>query len=82
MADFDKNFLSFLPVGMLMGLIFGVLWTLGMMIFAFLFEIFVGSSAVEALQVIVDSRWLCAFGASGLAFGLAMTVVMYLAGRK
>lgn len=43
--------------------------------FAFLFEIFVGSSAVEALQAIVDSRWLC-------AFGLAMTVVMYLAGRK
>lgn len=81
-ADFDKNFLSFLPVGMLMGLIFGVLWTLGMMIFAFLFEIFVGSSAVEALQAIVGSRWLCAFGASGLVFGLAMTVVMYLAGRK
>lgn len=75
MADFDKNFLSFLPVGMLAGLIFGVLWTLGMMIFAFLFEMFVGSSAVEALQAIVDSRWLC-------AFGLAMTVVMYLAGRK
>lgn len=34
-ADFDKNFLSFLPVGMLMGLIFGVLWTLGMMILRF-----------------------------------------------
>ena len=81
-ADFDKNFLSFLPVGMLTGLIFGVLWTLGMMIFAFLFEMFVGSSAVEALQAIVDSKWLCAFGASGLVFGLAMTVVMYLAGRK
>ena len=41
-ADVDKNFLSFLPVGMLTGLIFGVLWTLGMMIFAFLFEMFVG----------------------------------------
>lgn len=81
-ADVDKNFLSFLPVGMLTGLIIGVLWTLGMMIFAFLFEMFVGSSAAEALQAIVDSRWLCAFGASGLAFGLAMTVVMYLAGRK
>lgn len=50
--------------------------------FAFLFEMFVGSSAVEALQAIVDSKWLCAFGASGLVFGLAMTVVMYLAGRK
>ena len=81
-ADFDKNFLSFLPVGMLMGLIFGILWTLGMMIFEFLFEMFAGSSVVEALQAIVDSRWLCAFGASGLVFGLAMTVIMYLAGRK
>lgn len=81
-ADFDKNFLSFLPVGMLMGLLFGVFLALGMMIVLFLFEMFVGSSAVEALQVIVDSRWLCAFGASGLAFGLAMTVLMYLAGRK
>ena len=81
-ADFDKNFLSFLPVGMLMGLIFGVFLALGMMIVLFLFEMFVGSSAVEALQVIVDSGWLCAFGASGLVFGLAMTVVMYMAGRK
>ena len=67
---------------MLMGLLFGVFLALGMMIVLFLFEMFVGSSAVEALQAIVDSRWLCAFGASGLAFGLAMTVVMYLAGRK
>lgn len=81
-ADIDKNFLSFLPVGMLMGLLFGVFLALGMMIVLFLFEMFVGNSAVEALQVIVDSRWLCAFGASGLAFGLAMTVIMYMAGRK
>lgn len=81
-ADVDKNLLSFLPVGMLMGLLFGVFLALGMMIVLFLFEMFVGSSAVEALQVIVDSGWLCAFGASGLAFGLAMTVLMYLAGRK
>lgn len=81
-VDFDKNFLSFLLVGMLTGLIFGVLWTLGMMIFAFLFEMFAGSSAVEALQAIVDSEWLCEFGAFGLVSGLAMTVVMYLAGRK
>ncbi len=81
-ADVDKNLLSFLPVGMLMGLLFGVFLALGMMIVLFLFEMFVGSNAVEALQAIVDSRWLCAFGASGLAFGLAMTVLMYLAGRK
>ena len=81
-ADVDKNLLSFLPVGMLMGLLFGVFLALGMMIVSFLFEMFVGSNAVEALQVIVDSRWLCAFGASGLAFGLAMTVIMYMAGRK
>ena len=81
-ADVDKNLLSFLPVGMLMGLIFGVFLALGMMIVLFLFEMFVGSNAVEALQVIVDSGWLCAFGASGLAFGLAMTALMYLAGRK
>lgn len=53
-----------------------------MMIFAFLFEMFAGSSAVEALQAIVDSEWLCEFGAFGLVSGLAMTVVMYLAGRK
>ena len=81
-VDFDKNFLSFLLVGMLTGLIFGVLWTLGMMIFAFLFEMFAGSSAVEALHALVDSVWLCVFGAFGLVSGLAMTVVMYLAGRK
>ena len=65
-----------------MGLLFGVFLALGMMIVSFLFEMFVGSNAVEALQVIVDSRWLCAFGASGLAFGLAMTVIMYMAGIK
>ena len=60
---------------MLLGLLFGVFLALGMMIVLFLFEMFVGNSAVEALQVIIDSGWLC-------AFGLAMTVVMYLAGRK
>lgn len=81
-ADFDKNFLSFLPVGMLAGLIFGVLWTLGMMIFAFLFEVLFGYGIGEALQLMTDTIWLYAAGATGLALGLAMTVVMYLEGRK
>lgn len=81
-AGIESKFMPFLPAGMLMGLLFGVFLALGMMIVLFLFEMFVGNSAVEALQVIIDSGWLCAFGASALAFGLAMTVIMYLAGRK
>ena len=67
---------------MLAGLIFGVLWTLGMMIFAFLFEVLFGYGIGEALQLMTDTIWLYAAGATGLALGLAMTVVMYLEGRK
>lgn len=81
-ADTDKNFLSFLPVGMLTGLLFGVLWTLGMMFFVFLLAMLFGNSVGEAMQLMTDTMWLCAAGAAGLAFGIAMTVVMYLAGRK
>ncbi|MFR4021758.1 MAG: hypothetical protein ACLTZI_01375 [[Eubacterium] siraeum] len=66
-----------------MGLIFGVLWTLGMMILCFYLKPFVGSSAVEALQAIADSRLARVRSEHpGPVFGLAMTVVMYLAGRK
>lgn len=81
-ACVDKNFLSFLPVGMLMGLLFGVLWTLGMMIFVFLLEMLFGYSVGEALQLMTDTMWLYAAGTSGLAFGLAMTVIMYIANNK
>lgn len=81
-ADVDKNFLSFLPVGMLTGLLFGVLWTLGMMIFAFLLEVLFGYGVGEALQLMTDTIWLNAAGTTGLAFGFAMTVIMYMARRK
>ena len=67
---------------MLTGLLFGVLWTLGMMIFAFLLEVLFGYGVGEALQLMTDTIWLNAAGTTGLAFGLAMTIVMYLAGRK
>lgn len=50
--------------------------------FAFLFEVLFGYGIGEALQLMTDTIWLYAAGATGLALGLAMTVVMYLEGRK
>ncbi len=81
-AGIDRKFLPFLIAGMLMGLLFGILWTLGMMFFIFLLEMLFGYSAGEALQLMNDTMWLYAAGTSGLAFGLAMTVIMHIANNK
>lgn len=82
---YDNNKIVSIPIilfgALFMGLLFGILMTLGMMLVCAIITLLVAGPQ-EILPMIIEMPWLCVFIFCVVGFGVAMSIVNFLAERK